>query len=593
MPTQPTDRRVLVCRAAALAVIAGTAFSGCETTESSGEARYRPYQGTPTPREQTQTDVNSGLASLSAKTPPPTLIEGEAPEPEDEAQASQIAEAAQLLDEYFARSSRSGSTVANASESGNSGYDPSAELGPTGSSRYATESVSAEPVTLAQADEPGGMAASTNSGLSAFQDDDPAVDSVLAAIDAANQPTPAAENQPSFEPEPVNSSFATITDAEPIQTNETNTDTGGSTTQTAQSRPTIIVEDAPRVPVNARPVSAPTTRIVDSSTTNRGPGTMATPEPATGTDASIDAAIAAELANDPVLAAVAADTAPASTPESSGNLQGRPVEESRAIASADGSLPRPAAQSPEQRKNELVDELVAVLGEIAETSDEPYRMGLALAGLETLSPGALYELTESGVLMPDEVRTLLAAHEFLSGLSAGGGLPDPGSVSDLLGDVKERLDEHAPLKITAAELCTRVMGYGQYDMFPKAADGSYQFVSGRRQPIILYVEVDRFGRRPKVGTDGLARWEVSLSQTLEIYHDADDLLVMARDAETDTSLSRNKIRDYYLINQTYLPENLSIGRYNLKVTMRDENKQAVATSIIPVTIVPSATGFGG
>ncbi|MEQ8768984.1 MAG: hypothetical protein RIB60_00590 [Phycisphaerales bacterium] len=588
MPTQPTDRRVLVSRAAALAVIAGTVLSGCETTESSDEARYRPYQGTPTPSEQTQTDVNSGLASLSAKTAPPSLIEGEPPEPEDDAQASQIAQAAQLLDEYFARASRRDTSVADA---GSTGYDPSAELGPTGSSRYATNPTPAEPVTLAEADET--PADSTNSGLSAFRDDDPAIDSVLAAIDAANRPTPAVDRPATIQPETPAAPATTIADVGDAGSDGLPTGSGEAATQSNQSKPVIIVEDAPRAPVTSRPAATPATRVVDSSAASGGPAAMASPEATEGSDSAIDAAIAAELADDPVLSAVAADTPPASTANDRGTLQGRPVERSTPIASADGSLPRSSVQTPEQRKNELVDELVAVLGEIAETSDEPYRMGLALAGLETLSPGALYELTESGVLMPDEVRTLLAAHEFLSGLSAGGGLPDPGSVSDLLGNVKERLDEHAPLKITAAELCTRVMGYGQYDMFPKAADGSYQFVAGRRQPIILYVEVDRFGRRPKVGTDGLARWEVSLSQTLEIFHDADDLLVMARDAETDTSLSRNKIRDYYLINQTYLPENLSIGRYNLKVTMRDENKQAVATAIVPVTIVPSAPGFGG
>lgn len=599
MPTQQDLQRLLTARTstAALAVIAGSLLGACETSQTTEDARYRPYQGTPSPSEAAQTNVNSGLATLSSKTPPPSLIEGEPPAPANNAQVEQIAESARLLDEYFAGSSRGSSAIASAPTTNTGGYDPSAEIGPTGSSRFVSN-VEPEPAaTIAQAsDASRSSSGSTNTGLMAFESDsDPTVDSVLAAIDGAQERT---QNTRDTASTATNGQFQ----IESVGSDSTQTaDSGGYTTQPDQresqqasgSGPTIVIEDATPVRMTGTTASRPMTRVVDSSSTTSGPVTIASPTPVRPSNTSIEDAIVAELADDPAMAAVASNFDQPTTPDSGGSLQGRPVEDATTIASADGSMPRVSAKSPEDRKNELVDELVAVLGEIAHASEEPYRMGLALAGLETLSPGALYELTESGVLMPDEVRTLLAAHEFLSGLSAGGGLPDPGSVSDLLGDVKERLDEHAPLKITAAELCTRVLGYGQYDMFPKAADGSYQFVAGRRQPIILYVEVDRFGRRPKVGNDGLARWEVSLSQSLEIFHDADDLLVMAREAETDTSLSRNKIRDYYLINQTYLPENLTIGRYNLKVTMRDENKQAVATSIIPVTIVPSTTGFGG
>ena len=98
--------------------------------------------------------------------------------------------------------------------------------------------------------------------------------------------------------------------------------------------------------------------------------------------------------------------------------------------------------------------------------------------------------------------------------------------------------------------------------------------------------MDRFGRTPFVDEDGVTRWQVELSQELQIFRVDDDLLVTARQAETDTSLSRAMMRDYYLINQTALPETLSVGRYRLKVIMRDAHKDSIAEAVIPFEIVP-------
>lgn len=518
---------------ASLVLAAGACASCTETqTRTTQGDLYRPYR----PSETTPAgSVNTGLASLSAEKPTPTLIPTDAPESGPAPQTDRVAESARMLDEYFGKLSQGtpAQRVAPAAEPEVSagGYDPSAELGPTGSSQLVVAADDAEPF---------------NAGLAQLEDD-PAVDLIEAP---------------------------------------------GRTLAQADATPaTIRIEDAPAMPGGQGGTPLGATRVVDRPVAQgptASPGTNTTMNPGTARPAQPEVRpIPTRTGEDPALAAIESElNAPAT-----GHLTGVPVgqrDDSVVVASADGEMTK-LPPSPEQRKQQLVDELVSVLNELAAASDEPFRQGLALAGLETLSPGALYQLTESGVLMPDEVRTLLAAHEMFSGMSADGGVADAGRVSDLLRDVKEKLDEHAPLVIPAAELCTRVLGYGQYDMFPKAPDGSYAFQAGRRQPIIIYTEVDRFGRRPKVGEDGLPRWEVTLSQELQIYHEADDLLVMARKAETDRSVSRNKIRDYYLINQTYLPETLGVGRYNLKVIMQDENKQAIAERIIPITIVPAGS----
>lgn len=136
-----------------------------------------------------------------------------------------------------------------------------------------------------------------------------------------------------------------------------------------------------------------------------------------------------------------------------------------------------------------------------------------------------------------------------------------------------------------AELCTRVNGFGRYETFP-----ANRFIAGRAQPVIVYTEVDRFGHRESTGSDGTPRYEIELSQRLELYHVADNLNTWNRAAEVDKTVSRNLVRDYYLINQVTLPANLTIGKYHLKVVMRDLVSGHAAETIIPIEIV---AGTGG
>ena len=114
---------------------------------------------------------------------------------------------------------------------------------------------------------------------------------------------------------------------------------------------------------------------------------------------------------------------------------------------------------------------------------------------------------------------------------------------------------------------------------------SNEFVAGQAQEVIVYVEVDRFGHRALTGNDGQPRYEVEMSQRLELYHVADDLNTWNRAAEVDRSVSRNKVRDYYLINKITLPKNLGVGRYHLKVVMRDLVDEKIGEAIIPIRMV--------
>lgn len=241
-------------------------------------------------------------------------------------------------------------------------------------------------------------------------------------------------------------------------------------------------------------------------------------------------------------------------------------------------------KDPELRKEELVDELVGVLTELAQSADDPGSSAVALAGLETLRPDTLASLMEQGLLSDAERASLDAVRSMLRSIvgdgTGGGTIASPAAVSEMLARVQRDLNAHAGLKINDAKLCISVSGYGQYEQFP-----SNTFVAGRTHRAIVYVEMDRFTQKEMDGPDGESRYEVQLSQRLELYHIADDLNTWNRKAETDTTISRNRLRDYYLINQITLPPNLGVGKYNLKVVMRDLIANQVVEAIIPIEIV--------
>lgn len=221
----------------------------------------------------------------------------------------------------------------------------------------------------------------------------------------------------------------------------------------------------------------------------------------------------------------------------------------------------------------------AILGQLP-FSMNPVEDAVTLVGLESLVPGVSEAALEGG-LLTDEERAYLEAALRLTGAARSIG-SDPDAAADMAQQISMDIAETRPIRITRAELCTRVDGYGQYTPF-----ASSRFVAGKRHRVIVYVEVDRLGhtaQTPAAG-DTTPRWAVELTQRIEVYHSADDVLAMATPTLTDRRVGRNRFRDYYLVTAVDLPETLSIGEYKIKVTMRDASDDAVAQAVVPLTVV--------
>lgn len=240
----------------------------------------------------------------------------------------------------------------------------------------------------------------------------------------------------------------------------------------------------------------------------------------------------------------------------------------------------PEPVDPETRKAELIDELKALLASSSRSSSGPAPSAVALAALDAMGPGTLESLYEEGVLSSAEMATLSAARDVLRAIASSESIASPAEVSDVLERVRRELDTSSGMRVTRATLCTSVSGFGLYDEFPTS-----EFLAGVPHEVIVYVEVDRFAHEEILGEASEPRYEVEMSQRLELYHVADDVNTWNRAAERVTERSRNKVRDFYLTNYVVLPATLRAGSYHLKVVMRDLVGGTVAERVIPLRIV--------
>lgn len=209
---------------------------------------------------------------------------------------------------------------------------------------------------------------------------------------------------------------------------------------------------------------------------------------------------------------------------------------------------------------------------------------VALGPIEALEPGVLFDLESpdnhlGARLNPEDRAALVRARDNI--------LDNPGTASTALVQALSRLAPPSALKIPRAALCSRVSGFGHFDAFPTTT-----FIAGRPIRAIVYVEVDGFAARParegdpvQQGVPLAEQLSVDLAQSLTLYQDPSGLLSWHRPARPVIETSRNKRRDFYIIQQIELPPTLSIGRYNLKVMVRDRTTGGESEAILPIQIV--------
>lgn len=159
--------------------------------------------------------------------------------------------------------------------------------------------------------------------------------------------------------------------------------------------------------------------------------------------------------------------------------------------------------------------------------------------------------------------------------AATGGLFDRKALDEALADAFGE----APITIVHADLCRSVAGYGVYEPM-----GSHNFLSGRANRAIVYVEVEDFAAA-KIDED---QREVRLTQELILYKENDGLAVWRHEPTQIVDVSRNRRRDFYVVQMITLPSRLSEGRYRLKVRLTDQHGDSVDETTLRVQIVADA-----
>ncbi|MBL0922828.1 MAG: hypothetical protein IBJ10_11975, partial [Phycisphaerales bacterium] len=213
----------------------------------------------------------------------------------------------------------------------------------------------------------------------------------------------------------------------------------------------------------------------------------------------------------------------------------------------------------------------------------------ALGTLEVISPG-LGAPPSDAALSGAEDQALgawrAALSQASSELRSGAG---PEALERVARTLLENLRSGRSIDIPRFALCTRVDGFGQFDEFASTA-----FLAQRRHRAIVYVEVDRFTAAPAADAAGATGYQVALTQGVSLYH-SDGTLAWRQTDQDTTDFSRNQRRDFFVVQKIELPETLTVGSYNLKVTMRDKATGAVAERTMPITVVadPSLTRPAG
>jgi hypothetical protein len=227
----------------------------------------------------------------------------------------------------------------------------------------------------------------------------------------------------------------------------------------------------------------------------------------------------------------------------------------------------------------------------AKDAEEARRAYLAMAALEVLKPGATQTVVSpAGIgpgLAPEDLSAVEAVRRFSAAL--GSARREGETLADRVESLGVDLQGFRSLRVNAA-LCSKVNGFGQY-----VGLGTNKFLQGRATKAVVYAEVSNFAHRELTPTELAGaylpenktedRWAVDLTEELRLIHAADEVVVWARAEQGVVETSRNKRRDFYLVQTVTFPPTLTVGAYTLKVIVRDKVKGQVCEANIPLEVV--------
>ena len=246
---------------------------------------------------------------------------------------------------------------------------------------------------------------------------------------------------------------------------------------------------------------------------------------------------------------------------------------------------------PDDRLRQLLVELSREAYHHATYSDVPLRQLLVIVAQAIISPDRQLQVDAIPGLTDREREVLSAMQAFYTDvgerlLKAG----DPEVLVTLLAELKRELTKEPQLRLSHAALSSRVSGFGAYDEFKKNKAGRYVFLAHSRQQAVVYVEIEEF--QSELNTN--SEWVTELSQQLVIFSDRDGIPVWRQSWRPVVDVTKNRRHDFFVVQVITLPDKLSVGRYQFKISVRDERSGAEAETTLEMDMVadPSLTTIG-
>ncbi|MFW6336688.1 MAG: hypothetical protein ACOC3G_06140, partial [Phycisphaeraceae bacterium] len=222
--------------------------------------------------------------------------------------------------------------------------------------------------------------------------------------------------------------------------------------------------------------------------------------------------------------------------------------DSDTVAEADASSPD---------RDELMQRLLA---HVRESDDPAIRKATTAAVLSLIDPGSELDPAPLSDLSVRERERVRRFHEAVRALHDTV-VDERGSLNEdrVLAAMHDVFGPQ-PIEITTLELCKNVRGFGIYEPFEQKA-----FLAGQSQKMIVYIELENFMSREL----GPNKREVRLTQEIVLYNATEGLAVWRQRPVEVVDQSRNARRDFFVVQMIELPANLGVGKYVLKVKVRD------------------------
>ncbi len=253
----------------------------------------------------------------------------------------------------------------------------------------------------------------------------------------------------------------------------------------------------------------------------------------------------------------------------------------------------PAALKPELSPDEVelapvVDPIEAALDRLEGDQNEVDR---ALAATMMARLLRVYADRDDGsrptqVLSPAERELFEVLEPVLESIASGERSDAPDRVGEAVEEAALQLADVLPVRIRDAALATDIFGYAAYRPFYSNA-----FLAGRSNRVLLYTEPSRFTSTPTADPESAGAAsnpgavEVRLGLELRLFNERGSMLAWRRPEERVAIRSDRPRTEVYLGTVIDLPASLSVGRYQLKVILRDLADGSEDERVIPIEIV--------